>query len=76
MSRTRKGSKGPGWEPWGNIRDKEQERLRGLERDAHDFDDGNEDFMLEVEDSLYCYLYGPCDLCLTRQAERGEADVD
>lgn len=30
MSRTRKGSKGIGWEPWTNIRDKEQQKVKDL----------------------------------------------
>jgi hypothetical protein len=40
VSRTRKGSKGPGWEPWSNRDEREAERVRDLERDAEgDSDD-------------------------------------
>ena len=82
MSRTRKGSKGPGYEYWskrpmaGMNPGAETKRMtHKLERiEAKDQikeqlqDDGLEhDFIdQEVDEALYCHYYGPCNKCKTK----------
>jgi len=36
MSRTRKGSKGPGWEPWSNLEQKQRQRADYREDDEEE----------------------------------------
>lgn len=81
MSRTRKGSKAPGWEPWSNIREREVETALSKLRDWHmrylDAHVEHEHALdLEHQEALACEAFGPCNACLTHDAERGEADCD
>lgn len=53
MSRTRKGSKGPGWEPWSNLREKQEQRADYIEEEEVEMIDKSKWKISETE-----YLMG------------------
>jgi hypothetical protein len=73
MSRTRKGTRGPGWEPWSSRHQKAMQRAAYQEPF---FNELTEELNEEAAFAWYCHTFGPCHACLTRLAERGEADGD
>lgn len=68
MSRTRKGSKAPGWEYWGTGK-KHQEP-------APDYDTPDYDKLYaqwqEYEEAVDCALYGPCEVCMANKQREEE----
>ena len=69
MSRTYKGSKGPGWEPWSNRNERQKP---APDPDADRYTEEDLLFMEESEDAYYCYLNGGCPKCLPTE---GDSDV-
>lgn len=68
MSRTYKGSKGPGWESWSNLRERQEAAAEARREDWVDLEADLEDYLdKEAEDALNCYRYGPCEKCLAKK---------
>ncbi len=55
MSRTRKGSKGPGWEPWSNLHEKQKQAAESRADPTHFISQD------ELEDG--CTPNFPCAMC-------------
>lgn len=58
MSKTRKGTKPPGWEPWSNREERQ--------KPAPDKEYWSEEELLfqeEIEENYYCFLMGGCSKC-------------
>lgn len=55
MSRTRKGSKGPGWEPWSNKTDKQEQSAESRA--------ALEPYITQAELDEECSPEYPCDKC-------------
>lgn len=67
MSRTRKGKKGPGWEPWSNLRERQEAAAESRREDWVDPEADLDDMLnAEADEALDCYLYGPCSKCKTK----------
>ena len=66
MSRTFKGTKAPGWEPWSH---REQRQQKAPDPDDIRYTTEDLQFMEESEEAYLCYLAGGCSKC--RESEEG-----
>lgn len=68
MSRSIKGSKGPGWEPWSNL--EARQKLAASQRlEEHKNAEAQREIEInamlndEATEALYCHEFGPCAKC-------------
>lgn len=63
MSRTRKGSKAPGWEPWSNLRERQELAANQRLDEYRKSDEDREEWEDDINRALECYHFGPCEKC-------------